>query len=265
MDARAHAAANRAVVNPAGAAALECTMTGPALAFLAPLRFAVAGADLGAVLERADMGAWPVPRGASVLARPGNVLRFTGRRSGCRAYVALRGGIDVPAVLGSRSTELQAGFGGLAGRALATRDLIAVFPPAGEGEAAGEPPLERHATSSASRVVLGPQADHFDAETIARFLASPWRVSPTSDRVGCRLEGEPLRHAGPAEILSEGMVPGSIQVPPDGQPIVMTADGPTTGGYPKIATVLTADLPLLAQLVPGEGEVRFEAVRVEDL
>jgi len=265
MDARAHAVANRAVGNPAGAAALECTMTGPALAFLAPLRFAVAGADLGAVLERADMGAWPVPQGASVLARPGNVLRFTGRRSGCRAYVALRGGIDVPAVLGSRATALQSGFGGLAGRALATGDSIAVSLAAGEGIAARESLAERHATSAAVRVVLGPQADHFDAETIARFLASPWRVSATSDRAGCRLEGEPLRHAGPAEILSDGMVPGSIQVPPDGRPIVMTADGPTTGGYPKIATVLTADLPLLAQLVPGEGEVRFEAVTLADL
>jgi KipI family sensor histidine kinase inhibitor len=265
MDARAHAVANRAVGNPAGAAALECTMTGPALAFLAPLRFAVAGADLGAVLERADLGAWPVPQGASVLARPGNVLRFTGRRSGCRAYVALRGGIDVPAVLGSRATELQSGFGGLAGRALATGDPIAVCPAAGEGEAARESTTPRHATSAVVRVVPGPQADHFDAETIDRLLASAWRVSATSDRVGCRLEGEPLHHAGPAEVLSDGMVPGSIQVPPDGRPIVMTADGPTTGGYPKIATVLTADLPLLAQLVPGEGELRFEAVRVEDL
>jgi allophanate hydrolase len=115
------------------------------------------------------------------------------------------------------------------------------------------------------RVVLGPQADHFDAGTIARFLAEPWRVRPTSDRVGFRLEGEALSHAGPREILSDGMVPGSIQVPPDGRPIVMAADGPTTGGYPKIATVVTADLPLLAQLVPGEGEVRFEAVRVEEV
>jgi allophanate hydrolase len=113
--------------------------------------------------------------------------------------------------------------------------------------------------------VLGPQADHFDRETIARFLSSPWRVGSTSDRVAGRLEGEALRHLGPAEILSDGMVPGSIQVPPDGKPIVMTADGPTTGGYPKIATVVTADLPLLAQLVPGEGTIRFEAVRVEDL
>jgi len=265
MDARAHAVANRAVGNPAGAAALECTMTGPALAFRAPLRFAVAGADLGAVLERADLGAWPVPSGVSVLARPGNVLRFTGRRSGCRAYVALQGGIDVPAVLGSRATELQSAFGGLAGRALAAGDPIAVCPATDEGEAAHESTTRPHPTSAAVRVVLGPQADHFGAETIDRFLASPWRVSATSDRVGSRLDGEPLRHAGPTEILSDGMVPGSIQVPPDGRPIVMTADGPTTGGYPKIATVLTADLPLLAQLVPGEGEVRFEAVRVEDL
>jgi allophanate hydrolase subunit 2 len=113
--------------------------------------------------------------------------------------------------------------------------------------------------------VLGPQSDHFDPREIERFLAGPWRVGATTDRVGCRLEGEPLRHRGPSEIPSDGMVPGSIQVPPDGRPIVMAADGPTTGGYPKIATVLTADLPLLAQLVPGEGEVRFEAVRVEDL
>ena len=263
MDARAHAVANRAVGNPAGAAALECTMTGPALAFLAPLRFAVAGADLGAVLERADLGAWPVPPGAGVLARPGNVLRFTGRRSGCRAYVALQGGIDVPAVLGSRSTELLSGFGGLRGPR-ARRRRPPGGPPRrrrGRGCPGGRQPTARHVTSASIRVVLGPQADHFDAATTARFLASPWRVSPTSDRVGCRLEGEPLRHAGPAEILSDGMVPGSIQVPPDGRPIVITADGPTTGGYPKIATVLTADLPLLAQLVPGEGELRFEAVR----
>ena len=256
--------ANRAVGNPPGAAALECTVAGPALAFLAPVRFAVAGADLGAVLERADLGAWPVPSGSAVLARPGNVLRFAGRRSGCRAYVALAGGIDVPAVLGSRSTDLPSAFGGVLGRALATGDRLGVARAAGGPETARRR-AARSPRARRVRVVLGPQADHFDAETIARFLASSWRVGATSDRVGCRLEGEPLRHLGPAEILSDGMVPGSIQVPPDGQPIVMAADGPTTGGYPKIATVLTADLPLLAQLVPGEGEVRFEAVPIESL
>ena len=264
MDAHAHATANRAVGNATRSAALECTVAGPALAFTAPLHLAVAGADLGAVLERADLGPWPVPLGASVLARPGNVLRFTGRRSGCRAYVALRGGIDVPEVLGSRSTDLPSAFGGFAGRALRAGDRLAVRP-AGGATAPRDSRPEGHAAQAAVRVVLGPQSGHFDRETIALFLSSPWRVGSTSDRVGARLEGEALRHLGPAEILSDGMVPGSIQVPPDGKPIVMTADGPTTGGYPKIATVVTADLPLLAQLVPGEGTVRFEAVRVEDL
>jgi biotin-dependent carboxylase-like uncharacterized protein len=262
MDARAHAAANRAAGNPPGAAALECTVAGPALLFLAPARFAVTGGDLGAVLERADLGLWPVPPGAGVLARPGNVLRFAGRRHGCRAYVGLAGGIDVPLVLGSRSTDLQSAFGGFAGRALRKGDRLAV------GTFRGATRFEAPATSppakAAVRVVLGPQADHFGAETLARFLADAWRVGPASDRVGCRLEGEPLRHLGSAEILSDGMVPGSIQVPPDGKPIVMGADGPTTGGYPKIATVITDDLPLLAQLVPGEGEVRFAAVPEED-
>jgi antagonist of KipI len=264
MDAHGLATANGAVGNAPGAAALECTVAGPALAFLAPLRFAVSGADLGAVLERADLGAWAVPLGASVLARPGNVLRFTGRRSGCRAYLAFQGGIDVPAVLGSQSTDLHSGFGGLAGRALRGGERIAVQAATGDATRHAARP-ERHAPSVTVRVVLGPQADHFDPETTARFLSSPWRVGSTSDRVGSRLEGEPLRHLGPAEILSDGMVPGSIQVPPDGQPIVMAAEGPTTGGYPKIATVVTADLPVLAQLVPGEGEVRFAAVRAEDL
>ena len=264
MDARGLATANRAVGNPPGAAALECTVAGPALSFLAPVRFAVGGADLGAVLERADLGPWPVPLGAGVRARPGNVLRFTGRRSGCRAYLALQGGIDVPVVLGSRSTDLPSGFGGLAGRALRGGERIAVQASAG-GATSGESSRERLGTSATVRVVLGPQADHFEPETTTRFLSSPWRLGSTSDRVGCRLEGEPLRHRGPAEILSDGMVPGSIQVPPDGLPIVMAADGPTTGGYPKIATVVTADLPLLAQLVPGEGTVRFEAVGVDDL
>jgi biotin-dependent carboxylase-like uncharacterized protein len=264
LDAPAHAAANRAVGNDPQSAALECTVSGPVLEFLAPVRFAVTGADLGALLERADLGAWPVPLGSSVLARPGNVLRFAGRRSGCRAYVALEGGIDVPVVLGARATDLQSGFGGLLGRALRAGDRLGIG--AASPRATPVPSVAApHPTSATVRVVLGPQADHFDGSTIDRFLSSDFRLGATSDRVGCRLEGEPLQHQGPAEILSDGMLPGSIQVPPDGQPIVMLRDGPTTGGYPKVATVITEDLPLLAQLVPGEGQVRFEQVKLEDL
>jgi KipI family sensor histidine kinase inhibitor len=264
LDPRAHAAANRAVGNGELAPALECTITGPTLLFLAPVRFAVAGADLGAVLERSDLGPWPLPRGAAVLARPGNVLRFRQRLSGCRATVAIAGGLDVSPVLGSASTDVVAGLGGLRGRPLVAGDRLGARPPRGGSGTASAPwPI---ADRALVRVVLGPQADHLAPESLRTFFETSWRVSTASDRVGLRLEGgEPLRHRHRAEILSDGMVPGAVQVPPDGRPIVMAADSPTTGGYPKVATVVTADQPLLAQLLPGAGEVRFEAVRVEDV
>jgi KipI family sensor histidine kinase inhibitor len=264
VDARALAAANRIVGNPAGAAGLECTATGPALRFLAPAWFTVTGADLGAVLHRADLGAWRVPVGVRVRARAGNVLALEGRRHGCRAYVALGGGIDVPLVLGSRSTDLPGGFGGLDGRGLRAGDRI------GAGRIAVPLPAETPAPGSCAkddlttlRVVPGPQDDHFTPEATRRFLSAEYQVQATSDRVGWRLQGPALAHAGPSEIASDGMVAGCVQVPPDGQPIVMGPDGPTTGGYPKIATVITADRERLAQLLPGHARVRFEAVTVE--
>jgi antagonist of KipI len=263
MDGPALRAANRAVGNAAGAAALECTVAGPRLRFLATTRFALAGGDPSAVLHRDDLGAWPVPLGPPVLARAGNVLAFGARRSGSRTYAAFAGGIDAPLVLGSRSTDLTAGFGGLAGRALRGGDLIAL---GGVGE---RPQLEeqahmRSAREEAVRVVLGPQDDHFGPEALAAFLGEAYTLAAESDRVGCRLQGPRLSHRGAAEIVTDGMVPGCVQVPPDGQPIVMMAGGPTTGGYPKIATVVSADLPALAQLLPGEGRVRFRAVSIEE-
>jgi len=175
--------------------------------------------------------------------------------------VALAGGIDVPIVLGSRATDLGAGFGGFGGRPLRVGDALSLGPRADrppEATAAWKAPAARVTV----RVVLGPQEDHFEEATRRRFLKERWRVAATSDRVGCRLEGPALAHRGPSEIASDGLVPGAIQVPPDGAPIVVMADGPTTGGYPKIATVVGADLPLLAQLVPGEGEVRFRGVSI---
>jgi KipI family sensor histidine kinase inhibitor len=263
VDARSHRLANRLVGNPEGAAGLECTVAGPALRFLCAAHFAVTGADLGAVLQRADLGDWPVPLATRLFARPGNMLRFTGRRSGCRAYLAFAGGIDVPVVLGSRGTDLAGGFGGQEGRALRAGDLLAV----GEepGRAGPEaPPAAIVSGAPTVRVVLGPQHDHLTEASLAAFLAAPYAVLATSDRVGCRLSGPRLAHRGPAEIVTDGMVAGSIQIPPDGQPIVMMADAPTTGGYPKLGTVIEADLPLLAQVMPGEGEVRFVAVSVEE-
>jgi biotin-dependent carboxylase-like uncharacterized protein len=263
LDAPALRAANLLLGNDAEAAALECTLVGPTLRFLATTHFALSGADLGAVLQREDLGAWPVPTGARVLARAGNLLRFIARRSGCRAYLALAGGIAVPPVLGSRSTDLGAGFGGYAGRALRAGDRLAVGPTPRRAPLPREDPGVRAAAPTDPprvRVVLGPQHEHLDSASLTRFLAEPYAVSAASDRVGFRLAGPRLNHCCAAEIVSDGMAPGSIQVPPDGQPIVMLADGPTTGGYPKVATVVSADLPRLAQLVPGVDTLRFEAV-----
>jgi KipI family sensor histidine kinase inhibitor len=262
LDVPALRGANLLVGNGPGAAGLECAVAGPSLRFLAPTRLAIAGADLGAVLHREDLGPWAVPWGAAVVARAGNRLVFTGRRAGCRAYVALQGGIDVPLVLGSRATDLGAGFGGHEGRALRAGDRLALGASRAEPVRIAPPPLR--AGPPSLRVVLGPQEDHFAPASVARFLSEEYAVTAASDRVGCRLEGAPLAHLRGGEIPSDGLVPGSVQVPPDGRPIVALADGPTTGGYPKVATVIGADLPLLAQVLGGEGRVRFEAVGVEE-
>jgi KipI family sensor histidine kinase inhibitor len=261
LDVPALRAANQRLGNDEDMAVLECSVTGPSLRFLRVMRFAITGADLGAFLRRADMGDWPVPLGTPVLARPGNVLLFAGRRAGARACLAFAGGLEVPTVAGSRATDLAGGFGGLEGRALRAGDLLAVGLP--REPAASVSGWEPPGADVTVRVVLGPQYELFSPGEVERFLRESFRIGATSDRAGCRLEG-PRLAARESEITTDGMVPGSIQVPPDGKPIVMLADGPTTGGYPKIATVVTADLPKLAQLVPGEGEVRFSAVSVEE-
>lgn len=270
LDASAARAANDAVGNPRGAATLECTATGPVLRFLATVRFAIAGADLGAVLERADLGAWPVPAGRAVVARPGNVLSMRERRAGLRAWIAFGGGLDVTPVLGSRATDLVAGFGGADGRALRSGDALSVARGTSEpdrsvpeGQAAPWTSGEATDATLVVRVVLGPQDDMFTEEALARLAGDTYAAGALSDRTGCRLDGPPLRHRGPGEILTDGMVPGCIQVPPSGQPIVLLRDGPTTGGYPKIATVVTADLDALAQLAPGD-RLRFRVVSVEE-
>jgi KipI family sensor histidine kinase inhibitor len=254
-DAGARVLANRAVGNPPGAAVLECTATGPALHFLAPVRFAIAGGDFQPVLERADLGAWPVPRGRAVLARPGNVLTFLGRRAGFRAVVGFAGGLDAPLVLGSRSTDLVSGFGGFQGRALRAGDRLAVGAGSGSAEEALDAPVP--GDRAVVRVVPGPHDDAFAPGALDRLCSAEYVVGALSDRLGARLDGPVLAHRGPAEVVTDGQVPGCVQVPPDGRPIVLLCDSPTTGGYPRVATVVGEDLSLLAQLVPGEGRVRF--------
>lgn len=265
LDGAALVQANLALGNTAFAPALE--LCGPGLALRLhgrACRLALAGADLGATLQRADLGSWPVPMGRAILMRPGNVLSFGEQRAGLRGYLAFEGGLDVEDVLGSASTDLSAGFGGWHGRALACGDALGVRGSLTEAVTMRAAPPRIGPSELTLRVILGPQDEAFTPRALGAFLDGAWRVSVASDRVGCRLEGPALEHEGAGEMLSDGLMPGCVQVPPDGQPIVALAGGPTTGGYPKIATVLTADLDALAQALPGVTRVRFCAVTVQD-
>lgn len=255
--------ANSLVGNAAGAAGLEVTLTGPVLRASHACLMAVCGAEFELWVD--DL---PVPMWHAILVRPGHELRFGQRRSGARAYLAVSGGIALEPALGSCATCLPGNFGGLQGRALRRGDCLPLGEPDGDrlaraGRAWPRQMRPCYQSNPTVRVVMGPQDDHFTPEAIQIFLSSAYRILAASDRMGYRLEGLRLAHCGRAEIVSDGVVTGSIQVPADGQPIVMMADHQTTGGYPKIATVIRADVPLLAQCLPGD-HVRFQAVSVAE-
>ncbi len=252
--------ANWAAGNPPEAAGLEITLVGPRLLFTSDTMLALTGADLGPVLDGQPLPMWGAAR-----VRGGSTLAFAGGPRGCRAYLAVAGGIDVPPVLGSRSTDLLGRFGGLDGRPLRAGDEL----PLGHALPGVQPrviPPELipfYPEETEARVVLGPQEDRFTSEGLRTFLGSPYRVTPQSDRVGLRLEGPAIRHRGKADIVSDGMPAGAVQVPQDGRPLVVLANRQTVGGYPKIATVASADLWRLAQLRPG-NRVSFRAVTPEE-
>ncbi len=256
VDAAAFRAANALVGNPPDAAGLEITLTGPTLRARQACLIAVCGAEFE--LWAGDV---PVPPWHAVYLRAGDCLRFGERQRGARAYLAVAGGLALPAFLGSQATYLPGEFGGVGGRAVRAGDVLPLGPPPGDPVAgAGRrwPDAQRpaYAPHPTARVILGPQADAFTAAGLATFLSAEYVITPHSDRMGMRLQGPPVPRAGAADIVSDGVVMGSIQIPPDGQPIIMLADHQTTGGYPKIATVVQDDLPLLAQALPG-ARVRF--------
>jgi KipI family sensor histidine kinase inhibitor len=256
LDPGALGAANAAVGNPAGAACLELTFPGPVLRALADIEVAVAGADLGAHCDGR-----PMPAERAVAMRANAEITFTAPRRGQWAYLAVSGGIDAPLVFGSRSANARGGLPGLAGRPLRAGDVL------GRGEGAGALPAGTPRADAAPegapvRVVLGPQTDAFQPDAVPALLGAAYEVTLQRDRSGMRLRGPALRHRSGAQVFSDGLLPGTIQVPGDGQPIVILADGPTTGGYPRIATVVTADLARVAQAAPGT-KVRFVAVEVD--
>ena len=260
VDPRAMSIANILVDNPEDEAVLECTMLGPQIRFNAPNVIAITGGDLGPTIDNQ-----PIPNYAAIRVEAGQVLRFAGLRSGCRAYIAFAGGLDIAPVMGSRSTYMKAKIGGVEGRKLQKDDVIKFRKP--------NPDLRglniRHISPEfvprleyKIRVVLGPQDDMFTEHGIETFLSESYVVTPEFDRMGCRLDGEIIEHKGESgDIISDGIAFGAIQVPTAGKPIIMLSDRQTTGGYTKIANVISADFRILAQLKAGD-RVRFAQVSV---
>jgi biotin-dependent carboxylase-like uncharacterized protein len=251
VDRRAFGLANRLVGNPPGAAALEVTLAGPELDWEVGGWLALTGGRVEALLDGR-----PVPMDVAVRVEAGQLLAVGTVTSGLRAYLAVRGGIDVPEVLGSRSTDTLSGIGPpplASGTRLPVGDLV-------EGDpflqVAPTPAPEEEPVLAALR---GPRDDLFTPQALGTLIGTAWTVSADSDRSGIRLEGPALERRRRVELASEGMVEGSLQVPADGQPILFLANHPTTGGYPVVAVVAGRDLPLAAQARPGT-RLRFRFV-----
>jgi antagonist of KipI len=248
MDTYSHRLANLLVGNDPSAAGLEITLLGPELEFDCAATVAICGAEFDVTCDGQT-----VPAGLLFDVAAGARLQFGRRRVGARAYLAVAGGLQTPIVLGSRSTHLVSAMGGIEGRALVAGDQLTILPslPGARPRRASGMMLPSSGRARL-RLLPGPQADAFPPEAAHTLSTVSFRVSPRSNRMGYRLEGPPLvRHEGP-EPISEPLAFGAIQVPAAGEPILLMADRQTAGGYPKIAAVIAADLPIAGQLAPGD-------------
>lgn len=262
MDPLALRLANLLVGNAEGEACLEVTLSGPRLGFRSSAVIAVTGADLSPSINGSPVATW-----GSLSVRQGDVLSFGGQGSGTRAYLAVSGGLDVPVVMGSKSTFMKAGIGGFEGRALKAGDMLMTRLPDSSGGMSGRR-IPRSLVPSYDaglpiRVILGPQDDRFTEAGLGVFLGESFTVSAQSDRMGYRLQGPKVEHVSGPDIISDGIPFGGVQVSGDGQPIVLMADRGTSGGYTKPATVISADLGKVAQRMPGD-EIRFRKVTLAE-
>lgn len=261
-DPDALAVANLLLGNAPDAAALELTLAGAIVGARRAVTLSLAGADLGARVRETGRAVAP---GSTFRLAQGETLAFDGggpprrgRRAGCRAYLALPGGIDVPVVLGGRGTALGAGFGGVGGRALRAGDVLVAAADDARDAAAHRPGTRWTGTmpsldDTPLRLLPGPHADLLGAGVLEALAATRWTVAQASDRIGVRLSGDPLPGARPQELASRGVLAGTVQVPSDGRPIVLLADHQPTGGYPVVAVVIAADRASLGQLSPGDA------------
>lgn len=269
MDQASYHLANKLVGNTEGEAVLEFTMYGGTYRFDSDTLIAATGADMNPHLNGTA-----IPMNQAVPVKKGSVFSLNTASTGCRTYLAVAGGIDVPPVLGSRSTNMKCRMGGYQGRALQAGDALPIQEYGGSNTLSEHNLLQKSGISKTAlppsvypdhitvRVIEGPQEDYFTEKGKHTFFSSTYIVSSDSDRMGCRLEGPSIESYHGTDIISDGIVFGSIQVTSAGLPIILLADRQTTGGYAKIGTVCSADLPRLAQARPG-NTIHFEKITVE--
>lgn len=262
MDEFSMRLANILVGNDEFEACLEATMLGPEIQFHTDAVIAITGGNLSPKINEKEAPMW-----RSLRINKGDTLSFGIMSSGCRSYIAAAGGFSVPVVMESKSTYIRGGIGGYEGRALRKNDQISLVSsntdPTLIDRAVPQNELPQYSNEYTIRVILGPQEDHFTKESVDTFLSSEYVISNEADRMGYRLSGPKLEHSNGADIISDGITLGSIQVPGHGMPIVMMADRQTTGGYPKIATVISSDIHLLGQAKPGD-KLKFSAISIEE-
>jgi antagonist of KipI len=259
MDTFSLFAANLLVANDPNDACLEITLIGPELQALTTTQIAITGG-----IASPKINGQSVPMWETLAMQEGDVISFGKTENGCRMYLSIRGGINTPLVLGSRSTYVRGGLGGI-GRQLITGDTIEGFE-ASSLEAKLIMPEElvpQFTNHFVAHVILGPQEDMFTERGIHTFLSNPYKVTPEADRMGYRLEGQTVEHKGKADIISDALLPGAVQVPKSGKPIVIMRDAQTTGGYPKIAVVISSDVSMLGQAKPNDT-IEFSKVTIKE-
>ena len=259
MDTFSLVAANVLVANNSNDACLETTLFGPELQALTRTQIAITGG-----VASPKINGQRVPMWQTLEVQEGAAVSFGKMESGCRAYLSIRGGVDTPPVLGSRSTYVRGGFGGINGRQLKTEDIIEGFDVSllKVGYSMPEELVPQFTGQFKARVILGPQADMFTERGITTFLSSQCRVTLEADRMGYRLEGPMIEHKAKADIISDALLPGAVQIPRNGKPIMIMRDAQTTGGYPKIAVIITPDVSTLGQAKPNDI-IEFSKITIQ--
>jgi antagonist of KipI len=250
MDTFSLTAANRLLENNPNDASLETTLIGPELQALIKTQIAITGGVASPKVNGQNVAMWQ-----TLNIQEGDIISFGKMESGCRAYISIRGGINTTPALGSRSTYIRGGFGGINGRQLKTGDLIEGFDVKllKFEHKMSEELVSQFTNDFKAHVIIGPQADMFTEKGLDTFLSSWYKVTLESDRMGYRLEGPLIEHKAKADVVSDALLPGAIQVPKNGKPIIIMRDAQTTGGYPKIAVIITPDISMLGQAKPNDA------------